>query len=166
MLTISCWQRSAFQQELSPFFQLEHCKTLCCKELRCPVHGVRFLYLFHHLPGSRARLSQVFFPRALMRVSGLGMCRFCPLCLMCALYFSPLLEIKVHFAAVAVPAEFDQDRGTDSSPFPESLGAAVAHVAWSSQGSVCSEGARGFIVVFTHIKSPLDPDSLDFIFYK
>lgn len=35
----------------------------------------------------------------------------------------------MHFAAVAVPAEFDQDRGTDSSPFPESLGAAVAHVA-------------------------------------
>ena len=41
-----------------------------------------------------------------------------------------LLEIKLRFAAVAVPDKFDQDRGTDSSPFLESLGTVLAHVSW------------------------------------
>lgn len=67
----------------------------------------------------------------------------------------------MHFAAVAVPAEFDQDRGTDSSPFPESLGTALAHGAWAASAGA-AEGTRGFIVAFTRTKSPLDPDSLDF----
>jgi len=40
------------------------------------------------------------------------------------------LEIKLHFAAVAVPDKFDQDRGTDSSPFLESFRTALAHVSW------------------------------------
>lgn len=35
---------------------------------------------------------------------------FCPSCLICALYFSPPLEIKLHFAAVAIPGRLDQGR--------------------------------------------------------
>lgn len=84
----------------------------------------------------------------------------------------PLLEIKLHFAAVAVPDEFDQDRGTDSSPFLESLGTALAQVSCRRQGQhhVVSgwNGKKEQGVYFCfHPRSAeafLDPDSVDFIF--
>lgn len=87
--------------------------TLCCKELWCPAHNVYFLYIFHYLLCSIAHLSLVFFPFGLMRISlffFFSVHCFCPLCLICALYFSPPLEIKLHFAAVAIPGRLDQGR--------------------------------------------------------
>lgn len=69
----------------------------------------------------------------------------------------PLLEIKPHFAAVAVPEEFDQDRGTDSSPFPD-LWERFWHPCPGEPGPA-SLGNKGVYCCFL-------PDSVDFIFCK